>query len=67
MSIAGTNLNQSNYKDNHDPSCPSCTVCEESYEYILMCNEECRVEALMVSIALMDKWMCDTGTDNALR
>ena len=67
MSIAGTNLNQSKYKDNHDPSCPSCTVCEESCEHILMYNEEGRVEALMVSIALMDKWMRNARTDNALR
>ena len=67
MSIAGTNLNQSKYKDNHNPSCPSCTVCEESCEHILMCNEEGRVEALMVSIALMDKWMRNAGTGNALR
>ena len=67
MSIAGTNLNQSKYKVDHDPFCPSCSVCQESCEHVIMCEEKGRVDALMLLIDLVDNWLQDAGTDNALR
>ena len=66
MDIAGTNLNQSKYKEDHDPKCPSCGQVDESYHHVLNCNESGRVEALSWSIDLIDDWMKKVGTDTAL-
>ena len=67
MSIAGTNLNQSKYKDNNNPLYPSCSMCLESCEHVIMCDEEGRVDTLILSIDLVDKWLREAGTDNALQ
>ena len=67
MNIAGTNARQAIYKKDHDPSCPSCTIYSETCEHVLLCEEEGRVEALHLSISLMDRWMRDVGSDNGLR
>ena len=67
MNIAGTNANQAIYKKDHDPRCPSCTICVETCEHVLYCEEEGRVDALGVSIDLMDRWLRQVGTDNGLR
>ena len=66
LNIAGTNLNQSKYKNDHDLLCPSCSMYPESCEHLIMCDEEGRVDALMLSIDLVDKWLREAGTDNAL-
>ena len=67
MDIAGTNLNQSKYKEGHDPKCLSCGQVDESCHHVLNCNESGRVEALSWSIDLVDDWMKKVGTDTALR
>ena len=37
--IDGTNKMQSYYKEDHDPTCPSCESCEETCEHVLLCEE----------------------------
>jgi hypothetical protein len=64
--IAGTNKMQSFYKEDHDPTCPSCEVCEETCEHVLLCEEEGRVQALTTSIDLLTDWLRRVGTDRAL-
>ena len=36
--IAGFNSNQSVYKANHDPMCPSCNKEEETCRHVLVCD-----------------------------
>lgn len=64
--IAGTNAHQAIYKRDHNPHCPSCTVHRETCEHVLLCEEEGRVDALQLSIGLLDSWMRNVGTDNGL-
>ena len=67
MGIAGTNYYQSQYKDEHDPRCPSCDSAFETCEHILLCEEEGRVDALHRSIGWLDDWLRDVGTEPSLR
>ncbi len=64
--VAGTNLNQSQYKEHHDPHCPSCSSSLKSCGHVLMCEEVGRVDALLKSIDLIAIWMKDVGTDKEL-
>ena len=67
MGVAGTNLYQSEYWQNHDPMCPSCTRCVEFCAYVLECQEEGRVETLLGTIDFLDSWMKKIGTDKVLQ
>jgi hypothetical protein len=66
MEIAPTNLNQKQYKPEHDPLCPSCGRVEETCAHVLHCEEAGRVECLTRSIDNMAEWLRDTGTDPQL-
>ena len=63
MNIADTNAHQAIYKKDHDPS---CAIYSETCEHVLLCEEEGPVEALYLSISLINRWMRDVGTDNGL-
>ena len=67
MDVAGTNLTQSYYTDNHDPHCPSCSQEVESCDHVLRCNEAGRVDALLRSIGWLDDWLKNVGTEPTLR
>jgi hypothetical protein len=67
MDIAPTNLNQKQYKPEHDPLCPSCGRVEETCAHVLHCEEAGRVECLGRSIDNMAEWLRDVGTDPQLR
>ena len=67
MEVDGTNLYQSKYRPNHEPKCPSCTRCLESFAHVLECPEEGRVETLLGTINFLDSWMKKIGTDKRLR
>ena len=66
MDIAPTNLNQKQYKPEHDPLCPSCGREDESCAHVLYCEEVGRVESLCRSIDNMAQWLHDVGTDPQL-
>ena len=61
MNIAGTNLIQSQYKPHHDPTCPTCDQCVETFSHVLSFNEAGQVDALYQSINLLDKWLNKVG------
>ena len=67
MGVAGTNLYQSKYRPNHNPKCPSCTRCVDSFVHVLECQEEGRVETFLGVIYCLDIWMKKIGTDKGLR
>ena len=67
MEVAGTNVNQAQYKEGHDPHCPSCSVALETCSHVLHCNEAGRVDALERSIVLLEKWLKEVGTEPLLR
>jgi hypothetical protein len=66
MEVAGTNLMQSKYKEGHDKMCPSCICCIETCGHILRCQEEGRVDILEKSIDLLDDWLIEQNTNEAL-
>ena len=67
MDIAPTNANQRKYKPDHDPKCPSCSTIDESCAHVLTCEESGRVDALQHSIASLEAWLKEVGTDGDLR
>jgi hypothetical protein len=67
MELARTNEMQSRYKENHDMRCPSCIAAVETCGHVLMCREEGRVDALELSIDLLDDWLIEQETDEELR
>lgn len=67
MEVAGTNVNQAQYKEGHDPHCPSCSVARETCSHVLHCNEAGRVDALERSIVLLENWLKEVGTEPTLR
>ena len=66
MNIAGTNLIRSRYKPHHDPTCPICDQCMETFAHVLSCNEAGQVDALYQSINLLDKWLKKVGMHTKL-
>ena len=67
MNIAGTNLDQSQYKPHHDTTCPRCDQCAETCANVLSWKETGRVYALYRSINLLDKWLNKIGMHIQLR
>ena len=67
LDIAATNCNLAVYKEDHDPRCPSCEDDIETTGHILCCREVGRVEALQLSISLLDDWLAASDTAPALR
>jgi hypothetical protein len=65
-SIAGTNYETSRWSA-VSPLCPSCMQVPETCSHILHCCHAGRVEALQVTIKLLDQWMKRRGTDPDLR
>ena len=61
MNISWTNLIQSRYKPDHDPTCPSCDQCVEMCAHVLSCNEAGQVDTLYQSINLLDKCLKKVG------
>jgi hypothetical protein len=49
------------------PLCPSCRQVPETCNHILHCPHKGRVEALLTTISLLDKWMKIDNTDPDLR
>ena len=66
MDIAGTNFNQSQYIEGHNPKCPSCDTCNETCAHVLFCREAGRVDALHKTITSMEIWLKENGTDPIL-
>ena len=66
MEVAGTNLDQSRYKEDHDPHCPSCDVNLESCRHVLHCEEAGRVAALRRAVVWLEDWLTLAGTELAL-
>ena len=58
---------QARYTPNHDKTCPSCGVCVQDCQHVLMCEEVGRVELLNQSIDLVDTWLLEHGTEEKLR
>ena len=54
MGIAGTNYNQAQYKEEHNPNCPSCDSCLETCGHVLFCEEEGRADALHKTIRSLE-------------
>ena len=65
-SIAGTNRDLLRWSDTN-PLCPSCMQVPETCCHILHCTHEGRVEALLTTITLLDKWLKGNDTDPDLR
>ncbi len=65
-SIAGTNYETSRWLA-LSPLCPSCMQAPKTCSHILHCYHAGRVEALQVTIKLLDQWMKWRGTDPDLR
>ena len=69
--IAGTNLRLhicSRRKPNpHCKLCPSCGIKTEDCEHVLTCEESNRVDCLLKSIDMIDKWLEENGTEPRLR
>ena len=65
MEIVGTNLFQSRYKGT-SLKCSSCTLHDESCAHVLTCPELGRVDTLMRTVDMMDRWLLKTGTDYGL-
>ena len=65
--IAPTNYNQSVYNRSHDPLCPSCGEEDETCAHILFCDEAGRVDNLLRSLELVNRWLMEVGTDPSLR
>ena len=66
MDIAGTFHNLKVQGSRVDDKCPSCECCSETCAHILECTDAGRVDALSLTIDLMDDWMYDVGTDGGL-
>ena len=65
-SIAGTNYETLQWLA-VSPLCPSCMQVPETCSHILHCSHAGWVEALQVTIKLLDQWMKQQGTDPDLR
>ena len=65
-SIVGTNYETSRWLA-VSPLCPSCMQIPETCGHILHCRQVGWVEALQVTIKLLDQWMKRRGTDPDLR
>ena len=61
MEVAGTNANQANYIEGHDPHCPSCGTALDTCSHVLQCTEVGRVDALKQSIGCLDDWLKQSG------
>ena len=66
MGIAPANGNR-RWDTSLDPRCPSCQQERETCSHILHCNHTGRVDTLMKSIDIMNRWMKDVDTDPTLR
>jgi hypothetical protein len=67
--IAGTNYWLALFDKTNDtsPLCPSCFQTTETASHILQCDHSGRVEVLIGTIKLLDKWMKNNNTDPKLR
>ena len=66
MDIAPTFYNLSKYTD-QDKKCPSCNCKVETCAHILECEEEGRVEAMNLTIDMLELWMIQEQTDPGLQ
>jgi hypothetical protein len=64
--IAGTNRKQARWSDT-SPLCPSCMQVPKTCSHILHCPHNGRVEALLTTISLLNRWMKLNNTDPDLR
>jgi hypothetical protein len=46
-----------------DPLCPSCGQVKKTCLHILFCNHTGRVDALMMSIEILEHWLTKVDTD----
>jgi len=69
FNIAGTNYWQAMFDKSKkiSPLCPCCMQVTENAEHILHCGHAGRVEVLLGTIKLLDKWMKANNTDPKLR
>jgi len=66
MGIAGTFHNLKIRRARDDDICPSCDECSETCAHVLQCSDAGRVEAMLLTIDLMKKWLLKIGTDGGL-
>ncbi len=66
MNIAPANTNFP-WDNSVNPLCPSCTQVSKTCSHILYCNHVGRVDALLKSIHLLDRWLKEVDTDYELR
>ena len=66
MDIAPTFYNLSKYTD-QDKKCPSCNCKVETCAHILECEEEGRVEAMNLTIDMLELWLIQEQTDPGLQ
>jgi hypothetical protein len=52
--------------DKLNMKCPSCHQEKETTAHTLFCNKNCRVDAFMKSIDLLEQWLNEVGTDPPL-
>ena len=66
LGIARVNAMVCKWELDVDPLCPSCLQCNETPEHILCCEEVGRVDILLQTIALLERWLRDMDTDPRL-
>ena len=66
MNIAPANANFP-WDNSVNPLCPSCAQVPETCSHILYCNHAGRVDALLKSIDLLNRWLKEVDPDYELR
>ncbi len=66
MGITATNGLRAKWTEGLSDKCPSCCMVKETCSHNLHCNEVGRVEALMQTIGLLEKWLLELETDPEL-
>ena len=63
MGQVGTNLDQRQYMQDHDPHCPSCMEELGPCCRALICEEEERLDVIGWSIGRLDAWLKKAGAE----
>jgi hypothetical protein len=66
MGITATNGLQAKWTEGLSDKCPSYCVVKEMCGHILHCGEVGRLEALMQTIGLLEKWLLKLETDQEM-
>ncbi len=66
MDVAGTNVNQALYIEDHNPCCPSCDHTLETCAHVLQCNKIGRIEALHCTMDWLDNWLKEAERESPI-